>query len=444
MPPPCNVIAELPLSTLLVTRLLISVSSPPDGPFGERSTSKMPPPRPKPARPLAFAVFPLTVVLRNVITSPATSPPPRSIAVPCRLDACTWLSLTTLFVIVPAKIVAPASASASPATELADTLLLETRVFVTVPPHSPAPESPAALPPECASAATLTVLFVITSLLNVKLTSVWRPPENAFASPTVFVAEIELPETVVLVIFAAGTVSPTWMPPPIANVPSGTSLGIDAPRLALLSVTTLESIATVPNAKMPPPSAKRPFGATALATLPVTVLLLRLMFDPGNEKIPQPSASLVTLEAHTLSLTIVLLSVSAPLVAIPPPRAAANGRSPLMQVMVMSRGQGMPESVAADGAVRLPLITLSLIVSVAPGAKFAACGTSIPPPRATNGNGLDVFRPPVIVTLAIDTVGSLDAFNTPTITTGPPRLINVKPAPAPTSWRLLSIVKPPS
>ena len=141
------------------------------------------------------------------------------------------------------------------------------------------------------------------------------------------------------------------MPPPIANVPSGTSLGIDAPRLALLSVTTLESIATVPNAKMPPPSAKRPFGATALATLPVTVLLLRLMFDPGNEKIPQPSASLVTLEAHTLSLTIVLLSVSAPLVAIPPPRAAANGRSPLMQVMVMSRGQGMPESVAADGAV---------------------------------------------------------------------------------------------
>jgi len=53
-----------------------------------------------------------------------------------------------------------------------------------------------------------------------------------------------------------------------------------------------------------------------------------------------------------------------------------------MQVMVMSGGQGMPESIAVNGAARLPVTTLFAIVTVAPTAKLAAGGTSIPPPSA--------------------------------------------------------------
>src|SRR5262249_60551777 len=123
--------------------------------------------------------------VRNVITSAATLAEPVSIADPFALDAWTWLLLISLLVIVPAKTVAPASASAFPATELAETLLPETRVFVTAPNHSPAPESPAALPVEPSRVATLTLLFVIASLLNARLSqSVWTPPDQALPSPT--------------------------------------------------------------------------------------------------------------------------------------------------------------------------------------------------------------------------------------------------------------------
>jgi hypothetical protein len=50
----------------------------------------------------------------------------------------------------------------------------------------------------------------------------------------------------------------------------------------------------------------------------------------------------------------------------------------------------------------------------------------------------------VIVTPLIQTVGSLAAPKVPIVITGPPPLMIVEPAPAPTSCRRLSIVKPPS
>src|SRR5437667_12854274 len=110
-----------------------------------------------------------------------------------------------------------------------------------------------------------------------------------------------------------------------------------------------------------------------------------------------------------------------------------------MQVIVMSGGQGSPESMAVVGATLLPVITLFAIVTVAPGAKLAAGGTEIPPPSAitlspTNAAAkLECVTPPVIVTPRIETAGSLAAKASPIVITGPPPLTIVRPAPAPTT-----------
>jgi hypothetical protein len=57
-----------------------------------------------------------------------------------------------------------------------------------------------------------------------------------------------------------------------------------------------------------------------------------------------------------------------------------------MQVIVMSGGQGTPESIAVVGSALLPVMTLFAIVTVAPGTGPAgpkpAGGTEIPPPSA--------------------------------------------------------------
>src|SRR5438445_13112491 len=164
---------------------------------------------------------------------------------------------------------------------------------------------------------------------------------------------------------------------------------------------------------------------------------------------PAPSASLATEPPTWLLLTVVLTSVVCPNVLIPPPAACANGRWPLMQVIVMSGGHGSPESIAVVGATRLPVMTLFVIVTVAPGEKFAAGGTEIPPPTAitpgpTNASAkLECVTPPVMVTPLIETVGSPAALKVPIVITGPLPVIVVAPAPAPLRLRFLSIVKPP-
>jgi hypothetical protein len=97
-------------------------------------------------------------------------------------------------------------------------------------------------------------------------------------------------------------------------------------------------------------------------------------------------------------------------------------------------------------------MTLLAIVTVAPPLKSALGGISTPPPAAktpswpVNGvdSGLDRVMPLVIVTPSIETVGSTTAPNSPIVTTGPPPLMIVRLAPAPTSLTLTSIVTPPS
>src|SRR5947209_4003079 len=356
---------------------------------------------------------------------------------------------------VPVKTAAPALAVALPATELTVTVLPVRRVLSIVPSPSPAPESPSALPVEPGNVAELTLLLAMTSLLSARLTSVCSPPEKAVASPTVFVALIELRAMVVLRIVAA-VPPPTWTPPAIASVPSWTSLGMAAARLAWLLVTVLLLMVSVPpSTKTPPLSANRPLGAVAVARLPLMVVLLRVS-EESQFWIAPACASLATegnpAAAPTrLSLMVVLVTVSVPQLSIPPPYAPANGRRPL-QAKVISGGHGGPKLTVVVGATRLSVITLFEIETVAPPLKSAFGGISMPPPIAitpavpTNlvDSGLDRATPPVMVTPSTETVGSLDAPRVPMVSTEPPPLMIVTLGPAPTRLTLLSIVMPPA
>jgi hypothetical protein len=188
----------------------------------------------------------------------------------------------------------------------------------------------------------------------------------------------------------------------------------------VLSVTELSLTVTLPPvAAIAPPSANRPLGPVALASLPSMVEPL-IVSGPRKLVIAPPLASLVSAdspeaEPTRLSLTLVLASVSV-------------------------------------GATRFPLMTLFAIVIVAPPLKSALGGISTPPPAAktpscpVNGvdSTLDRVTPPVMVTPSIETVGSSEAPNSPTVSTGPPPLMIVRPAPAPTSLMLTSIVAPPA
>jgi hypothetical protein len=130
----------------------------------------------------------------------------------------------------------------------------------------------------------------------------------------------------------------------------------------------------------------------------------------------------------TFSWIVVFFTVSAPALAMPPPCANA---------------QRCPHSgTALCGATLFWLMTLSLIVTVAPVASPAAGRIEIPPPKVTNESGVASLSPPVIVTRLIETVGLTTP--SPIVTTGPPPSIVVAPAPEPTSCKLFKIVIPPA
>src|SRR5712691_9536750 len=159
---------------------------------------------------------------------------------------------------------------------------------------------------------------------------------------------------------------------------------------------------------------------------------------------PAPSALLASAESPEvlpmrLSLTVVFARVTVPQLSMPPPTAKANAHVP-------------PQDPVLLGATRLSVMTLFVIVTVAPPLNSALGGISMPPPAANtpswpvNGidSGLERVTPPVIVTPSIETVGSLEAPKVPIVRTGPPPLMIVWAEPAPASLTLLSIVKPPS
>ena len=154
---------------------------------------------------------------------------------------------------------------------------------------------------------------------------------------------------------------------------------------------------------MPAPSANRPLGVDAVARLRVTTLCSRVRL-PACCRMPAPSASLVSGPATSLSLTLVLRSVSAPELSIPPPPASAKRQGPAGQI---ERTLG----TVVVGATRLPAMTLSATVTVAPVAPSAAGGIAIPPPKC---RGLLVVRAadgPAASTCAGDAAGDRHALD---------------------------------
>src|SRR5581483_3292739 len=214
-------------------------------------------------------------------------------------------------------------------------------------------------------------------------------------------------------------------------------------RLALFPSNTLPRTSSdPPPTNRPPPSANRPFGATAVAVFPVTRSSTNTRAATCPVTAP-PMASLPMPAAEFPESTLFVI-VSAPQVSIPPPVATAYGQGPV--------GHGGPNGAVSVGVARLPTIALLVIVTVAPGRKPSAGGTSMPPPAAytfglpANGtdSGLDVETPPVMVTPSIETVGSEEAPNVPIVSTEPPPRIVVASTPAPRKATLFVIVTPPA
>src|SRR5262245_56653901 len=184
------------------------------------------------------------------------------------------------------------------------------------------------------------------------------------------------------------------------------------------------------------------------------MLLFEIVMSPRPLRMPPPSAKRAGVASPEalptrLSLTVEFVSVRLPDVSIPPPNAHAAGQPP----------HGSNATVSL-GATRLPVMTLLLIVTVAPPPnslhapplESVAGGTCTRPPAAHTpslpvhgtDSGLVRVSPPVIVTPSIETVGSLAAKISPIVITGPPPLMVVRPGPAPASLTLTSIVKPPA
>ena len=102
--------------------------------------------------------------------------------------------------------------------------------------------------------------------------------------------------------------------------------------------------------------------------MPLTVEPRIVSVPPKATQTPAPSASLVVPPAERFPDTVVRRRVTLPSSPIPPPAASANGQG-------TSPGQGGPIGSDEVGVTWLPEITLSLTVSVAPGALLAAKGT---------------------------------------------------------------------
>src|SRR6266487_1509627 len=276
-PPPCTVMPGLAVRVLCVTALSTSASRAEGGPSGAEPF-QMPPPWASPPGPLAVPLLPPTLVFRSVSTPRFVMPPPWTDVDPVVVVAVRRLALMTLSLIVirsdAAVTIAPAPACATPAEDLAVALLPVKRVLVIVASAliSPAPESTSALPVEPVAVAAATLLSLMVLSRRTIGPSAGRPPEKAMASPTVFVERTELPVMVVLRIVAEAFPW-TWMPPAVASW--STPLGTADDASAVLSLTRLSVIVSVPpTIAMPPPaSANGQHGSPeSVATLGATLL----------------------------------------------------------------------------------------------------------------------------------------------------------------------------
>src|SRR3984885_11859034 len=434
-PPPCTLMPWLPASELRVTVVCCRVSW-----TGGPVTSvafQIPPPWAAPAGPVAVPELPLTASSISVSRPPLNTPTPWTSADPVLLRAVAVfpvmaLSRTVSRLSLPNMAKAPLTPAALCGLSIEEKLP-EIRVLLIVPPPSTSsalPEEPT--PSEWAASVIARLPETTPPDMSSEPAVTFRPASIASPAPFGVVAMAVFFEITVFSTVVVGVRPATSTPPVLATRfwtwPPNTA-GRLVLRLAVLPEITLSVMTSTSRpesppgsksgtpAQMPPPSAKRPAGLVAVARLPDTIAWSSVRL-PWRLKIPPPSASLVVpgcpgAAPVLLPITTVRISVSAPQLSMPPPLAGANGHCPCGKLP----GQLIPEGTLVLGLARLPEITLSEMVTVAPSARLAPGGISMPPPAAQapalpssgTDTALDRASPPVIVTPLIEPVGSLAA-----------------------------------
>src|SRR5215213_11148070 len=358
-------------------------------------------------------------------------PAPCTVADPVWLRAIRRLPLTRLWLrMVLVVWMPPPSATAAPAAVAVTSLPVMAVCNIVALPGKTTPIPPAVgfAVPE-APAVARTRLFLIVLLRSTRVPYSAIPPEKAVASPPTLVVLTWFWSIVVLLILADPP-STMKMPPPWASP----QLAAIERRTALL-LTTLLAMVSLPSESIPPPPAAHAFGPDEMAWLWFTMLCRSVRLPLCQLRMPPPTALLASRPPTRLLVTLVFVRVSVPQLSTPPPAAKAN-----------------PEESAREGAARLPVMTLFLMVTLAPFARSAFGGISIPPPSAkipswpakAVDSGLERATPPVIVTPSMETVGSVVAPKDPIVAPVTPPRMMLAPAPAPTSLTLISMVNPPT
>src|SRR6266700_1716195 len=114
--------------------------------------------------------------------------------------------------------------------------------------------------------------------------------------------------------------------------------------------------------RMPPASAWPQFAELIVLDSSTTLFVTA----PPHLSPPAPNAWLASLPPASLSLTVVFESYKVPQLSIPPPPAHANPFE------------------AAAGSAAFAVMTLLVMVTVAPPLKWALGGISTPPPNAVS------------------------------------------------------------
>src|SRR5262245_44420402 len=309
------------------------------------------------------------------------------------------------------------------------------------------------MPPPSAAASPTDVAWTTFSVTWLRSTSsgasTSRPPPKATASvpaaPTCDSAR--LPVILVSRMTDRGWDRPqhraTWTPPAIATRSSPNPAG-GPDTSALLPLTTLSSIVSVPSESTPPMPANCPFGAVAIARFPLTTVRRRTSVETRRLLMPPaviPLASVPSVDVDPAVLFVISESVivSTPPLSIPPPALNPQGSGP----------QNTNGGIVERDITWFPVITLWSIVTVAPvplngGVGSCDVGIQIPPPNVTSGSGCESLTPPVIVRPLIETVSPAASCSRKMVRTGPPPDTTLAFEPAPTMATLLSIVTPPA
>jgi hypothetical protein len=107
-------------------------------------------------------------------------------------------------------------------------------------------------------------------------------------------------------------------------------------------------------------------------------------------------------ELAVLSVIRVFATVRSPELSIPAPNANAHDRFPQN-----------PGGISVCEFTVLPVMTLSVIVTLAPVVLPSAAGIQTPPPDTTDVSGCELLTPPVSVTPLSVTVGRVVPKNSP-------------------------------